>query len=954
MAIGRFTKDLKGPAVTPELGFEEAMFVPMQRKAEKDKLTDALFAIDTGVLATEQDKAGILNDITNDYNTRIENVTNSISGNNANLYDARKQVLALNKDVAQAKNTGIYYQATKYYTEREEAKKNYFDAKSGQNRELLNSKWNEWQLEAEKEGKDGAFDPNTGDLITAHSFPSPPISKDHTSHLADLASKAGVKMEDLAGAGLSVEYTDGINDQGQPIRLPVVKYDLGNTISDNTAGLEKFIEYITAEYQTKGNAFGEDWDYKGNRMEDIVKLATNMAGIVSSQKTKSNVQVNTGAAGNALGGKEVEEVAVEKSLLQQADMSGLANVSFLSGASNMVANLNKTLGQDIDVRAGAEYDPQSLVDAIQLSLDPIPILGNSDNERYDLSTRQIGTFQEEGEHKGEWKLKSTYVTEDRGDGKSHTREIESYVSNEQYEALNRFADPSLIMDQKELSFITKYDEEMFEEAVKEFIDTRRSDVLKQQLKEGYNGSKGAIHSKKEVEGLALQNIIKDNKKLVRFVDKYEREVGNNIGYTSVGVFPVGTTPEDARRVAAIEKKEESLLYSKNLTNDSKTKFNQTTMLFPLSDPSGDPITPLALDEMEDITQINIIGAVASGNPSQLTEGFLVEVSTEEGTQYYAMPEYGLQTKGTTPEKEYNHNITRGAFTVAENVTTIPNINEGAAGTLNNLEITTTRHSADNWDVRWNIVGPDGTSQMSSEFETNNPASILTQVENGVQKRYTQIAGEEEVKKKDNPLTGTKKTISNSGDLTLTTVSREGNLGQEALENQLEPWEQEVRNNGGGVAVLTKSFGNLRPNNSNPYKSGVYKTGSSGSYQTFDSYDSGLKGLIWDVKAKQFKGGLSSRVVSKGTNTLDALKIWAPSTDNNNPDVYAKSVLSFINGELGTDYTTDSSFSELPTSQLVESIIKQEDIRLYEALKSDGFFEGRIDLYAANIRSDNRV
>ena len=931
MAIGRFTRDLKGPAVTPELGFEEAMFVPMQRKAEKDKLTDALFAIDTGVLATEQDKAGILNDITNDYNTRIENVTNSISGNNANLYDARKQVLSLNKDVAQAKNTGIYYQATKYYTEREEAKKNFFDAKSGQNRELLNSKWNEWQLEAEDEGKDGAYDPNTGELITAHSFPSPPISQDHTSHLASLATKAGTNMKDLAGAGLRVDYTDGINDQGQPVRLPVVKYDPGDTIIDNTAGLEKFVEYITAEYQTKGNAFGEDWDYKGNRMEDIVKLATNMAGIVSSQKTKSNEQVSFAGVGAALEGKEVP--TPEKSLLQQANMSG-ANIGFLSGAGNMVANLNKTLGQNIDVRAGAEYDPQSLVDAIQLSLNPIPILGNTDDETYDLGTRQIGTFQEEGEHKGEWKVKDTYI------------------SNEQYEALNRFADPLLIMDQKELSFITKYDEKMFDEAVQEFIDTRKADSLKQQLKEGYNGSKGATLSKKQVKGLALQDIIKDNKKLVRFVDKYEREVGNKYAFGAVGLYPEGSTAEDARRSAALKREEEKHLYYTD--SDNKTTPNNTTLLYPFSNPSGDPITPAKLlDNIGDTNQMKIIGAVASGNPSQLTNGFLIQVGTDEGTQYYVMPAGGLQQKGT-PEEEYNHNITRGAFTVAENVTTIPNIRDANTGTVNNLEITTTRHSADNWDVRWNIVGPDGTSQMSSEFETNNPASILTQVENGVQKKYTQIAGEEEVKKKDNPLTGTKKTISNSGDLTLTTISREGNLRQEALENQLEPWEQEVRNNGGGVAVLTKSFGNLRPNNSNPYKSGVYKTGSSGRYQTFDSYDSGLKGLIWDVKAKQFKGGLSSRAVSKGTNTLDALKIWAPSTDNNNPDVYAKSVLSFINDELGTDYTTDSSFSELPTSQLVESIIKQEDIRLYEALKSDGFFEGRIDLYAANIRSDNRV
>ena len=72
MAIGRFTKDLKGPAVTPELGFEEAMFVPMQRKAEKDKLTDALFAIDTGVL---QNKMIIKYPVKPSSGTRLIKVT---------------------------------------------------------------------------------------------------------------------------------------------------------------------------------------------------------------------------------------------------------------------------------------------------------------------------------------------------------------------------------------------------------------------------------------------------------------------------------------------------------------------------------------------------------------------------------------------------------------------------------------------------------------------------------------------------------------------------------------------------------------------------------------------------------------------------------------------------------------------------------------------------------------
>ena len=135
---------------------------------------------------------------------------------------------------------------------------------------------------------------------------------------------------------------------------------------------------------------------------------------------------------------------------------------------------------------------------------------------------------------------------------------------------------------------------------------------------------------------------------------------------------------------------------------------------------------------------------------------------------------------------------------------------------------------------------------------------------------------------------------------------------------------------------------------------MYEVSGNNKYQTFDSYEQGLKGLVWDVKAKQFKDGLKSGVVSKDSNVLDALKIWAPAEDKNNPDVYAKNVINFINKTEGTEYTADSLFSELPTGKLVEAIIRQEDIKLYKKLEEDGFFDDKLASYSEGITNTNKV
>ena len=779
MAIGRFTRDLKGPAQTPELGFEEAMFVPMQRKAEKDKLTDALFAIDTGVLATEQDKAGILNDITNDYNTRIENVTNSISGNNANLYDARKQVLALNKDVAQAKNTGIYYQATKYYTEREEAKKNYFDPRSGQDRELLNSKWNEWQLEAEEEGKDGAYDPKTGELITAHSFPSPPISKDHTSHLLELATKAGTNMKDLAGAGLSVEYTNEINDQGQPVSLPVVKYDPGDTKIDNTAGLEKFVEYINAEYQTKGNAFAEDWDYKGNSMQDIIDLATNMAGIVSSQKTKSNEQVNTSAASGAL--TTSGTTATTKEGFIQGNASG--SIPLTTVPIDNVVNLNEILGQNVTRET---YDPNSMVDILERTFSPI--LGGDDAQEFQIQPRVIGTQQPDGS----WNI-------EREGNRRHTPEGNPYLPKEtvnidqqQYEELNKFADPKLIVKNQELGFITKFNPNKFEEAVQDFIDSRDSDVFKQQLADAYSGNSG-IYTKEEVEGLALQSILRDKTKLLPFVQEYEKERGANYIMQGINTFTRTGTTDNVRLMDQKDAAEINLIYGGDRDN-VKDEVAGIGELYPLSNPSATETSARKLFEekgYENLT-LNIIATVDEGNPSQVANGWVVVATDKEGNQeYYVMPYGGMMNDfqgARSIRGKVQHDITRGATRVVENETIIPV--EGTKGTTDNLHIVTTQQPGNDWKVEAFIKTNTGVESEKIEFTTSNVSDILHRVD----QQISGFAMDEE----GNTSSGVKKKTNAENSLVENTSNDNAATGFVNLSS-IEGWED-----GGNISDATIS------------------------------------------------------------------------------------------------------------------------------------------------------
>lgn len=196
-----------------------------------------------------------------------------------------------------------------------------------------------------------------------------------------------------------------------------------------------------------------------------------------------------------------------------------------------------------------------------------------------------------------------------------------------------------------------------------------------------------------------------------------------------------------------------------------------------------------------------------------------------------------------------------------------------------------------------------------------------------------------------------------------------------LEQNLEPWEKELlagtrpdQTVKSGVAVKAKNFGNLRPNSANPYRSGVYEVSAAvldddgnvikpaNQYQNFSTYDEGLKGLIWDIKSKQHLDGLSSGAVGKGSNIIDVMKKYAPSSDKNNPAGYTDHIVNFVNEKLGLTgeeaFTSKSKASELPTELLVEAIISKEDISLYKDMRDRGYFEeDKISGIVGNINSE---
>ncbi|MBI2266188.1 MAG: hypothetical protein HYU64_13605, partial [Armatimonadetes bacterium] len=93
----------------------------------------------------------------------------------------------------------------------------------------------------------------------------------------------------------------------------------------------------------------------------------------------------------------------------------------------------------------------------------------------------------------------------------------------------------------------------------------------------------------------------------------------------------------------------------------------------------------------------------------------------------------------------------------------------------------------------------------------------------------------------------------------------------------EGWKPESR------SVRNNNPGNLR------YSSHVPNTPSDGGFVKFGSPQAGWEALVWDVRQKCL-GNTVSGLTGK-SSILDFFKVWAPSSDSNNPQQYAEVVAS---------------------------------------------------------------
>lgn len=115
---------------------------------------------------------------------------------------------------------------------------------------------------------------------------------------------------------------------------------------------------------------------------------------------------------------------------------------------------------------------------------------------------------------------------------------------------------------------------------------------------------------------------------------------------------------------------------------------------------------------------------------------------------------------------------------------------------------------------------------------------------------------------------------------------------------------------------------LAVKNNNP---GNIRQGSTG-FKKFNTMEEGFVAL--QKQLELYKTGKSSH--TKGTETLlDVMKIYAPSSDNNNPEAYAKSIAK----QLGV--SVDTKISDIDTRAWAAAIASIESPQAYKKLQSLG-------------------
>lgn len=113
-----------------------------------------------------------------------------------------------------------------------------------------------------------------------------------------------------------------------------------------------------------------------------------------------------------------------------------------------------------------------------------------------------------------------------------------------------------------------------------------------------------------------------------------------------------------------------------------------------------------------------------------------------------------------------------------------------------------------------------------------------------------------------------------------------------------------------LATAIMTYEGLRPNtpsyrNCNP---GNLRDRATGKFRVFPDFITGYSALLADLKDKCT--GKSASGLQPTSSLLDLFKVYAPSSDHNQPATYASFVALWISKTSGKPFTIDSQLKEI--------------------------------------------
>ena len=163
--------------------------------------------------------------------------------------------------------------------------------------------------------------------------------------------------------------------------------------------------------------------------------------------------------------------------------------------------------------------------------------------------------------------------------------------------------------------------------------------------------------------------------------------------------------------------------------------------------------------------------------------------------------------------------------------------------------------------------------------------------------------------------------------------------------ELEQKQQEDRTKSSSEAT-----GDLSSRNNNP---GNVRD-SKGNFKVYPSIEAGFNAMQADLTIKQT--GRSGNLIPEGPNEgqkltpdsplTDLIRMWAPSSDKNNPEDYAKFVAEYL------DIDVDTPIKQIPTDKLAEAMTKKESATSYNRLFGPGSKSSANDVSLTTIPSIN--